>query len=251
MLALKHPHERDADIDMRAEDHTYTIKGECDYESCTTVVKNYFAKFDADGIIDRMMAKPDWPSSKYYGMTKEEIKDMWTRNGQAAAQYGTDMHALIEDHYNGMYRVVDEPEYAMFLDFLQDHAHMVPFRTEMKVYDEDIKVCGTIDMLFLNPEDGTLSIYDWKFSKEIQYKNNFKKKALAPLQHLDDCNVVHYSLQLNLYRTILERKYGFNVRDLALVFMHRNHGTSYVKVSVPFMDAEMKAVYETKGYALV
>ena len=61
-----------------------------------------------------------------------------------------------------------------------------------------------------NP-DGTLSIYDWKRSKDIEMKTPFKKNSvLYELRHLQDVNGVHYSLQLNIYKKILERNYNKN-----------------------------------------
>ena len=105
----------------------------------------------------------------------------------------------------------------------------------MRVYDEDLGLCGSIDMLFLNA-DNTLSIFDWKFAKEIQYKNDYGKTGFGPAQELDDCNVSHYSLQLNIYRTILERKYGFQVKEMCLVYMHRDLSDTYLKVYIPSMD---------------
>jgi hypothetical protein len=88
--------------------------------------------------------------------------------------------------------------------------------------------------LFQN-EDGTLSIYDWKFAKEIQ-THSYGKKGLSPVEHLNDCNTVHYALQLNLYREILERKYGYVIQDMNLVFMHRDLGDTYIKYPVERMD---------------
>ena len=48
------------------------------------------------------MKSPKWPESKYYGMTKEEIKKSWNDNGDNAAKLGTDMHKMFEDYYNGL-----------------------------------------------------------------------------------------------------------------------------------------------------
>jgi len=235
MLATINEHERDKDITFQENGHIYTIKGKNGYTSCTTWVKSFFEKFDANKIIDKMMAKPDWCNSKYFGMTKYEIKELWRKNGAEAATFGTQMHACIEHYYNGCMDESDMPEWAYFINFRNDHAHMEPFRTEMMVYDEDIKICGSIDMLFINP-DGTLSIYDWKFSKEIQY-NSFSGKKIQPV-NMEDCNLSHYSLQLNVYRIILERKYGFTIKDMFLVFMHRNLSDNYVKVPVGFIDMD-------------
>jgi hypothetical protein len=237
MLSQLNPHERDKDITFQEKGHIYDIKGDRFYKSCTTWVKSFFEKFDSDAIITRMMSKPDWSTNKYFGMTKKEIKDLWYKNGQEAAQYGTDMHAVIEDYYNGIIRNCDKHEYEYFKQFAKDHEHLRPFRTEMMIYDEDIRICGSVDMLFQN-EDGTISIYDWKFAKELNMTSSYRKKALPPFQHMDDCNYTHYSLQLNMYRIILERKYGFKIRDMYLIFMHKNLSDNYVKVEVETIDID-------------
>lgn len=243
MLALQNPHPRDKDITFQEEGHIYNIKGDKYYKSCTTWLKSFFEKFDADMVIRRMMASPKWPNSPYFGQTAEEIKATWTQKGAKSASYGTDLHAVIEDHYNGVVRVSEAPEYAYFQDFLKDHSHLVPFRTEMMIYDEDVRICGSVDMIYQN-DDGTHSIYDWKFSGKIDYYSAFGKKALAPISHLDDCNITHYSLQLNIYRTILERKYGLKIKELFLVFMHRELSSSYIKIPVSMMD--MTDVFATR-----
>ena len=243
MLAQKNTHPRDKDISFQEDGHIYTICGDKYYKSCTTWIKSFFEKFNPDAVIDKMMESPQWPDSKYFGMSKDEIKTTWSENGKKAASFGTGMHKHIEEFYNGIeLPESDEIELSYFKQFYQDHMHMVPFRTEMMIYDEDIRICGSVDMLFIN-DDGTLSIYDWKFSKEI-HTFSYGKKGMTPLNHLNDCNFIHYSLQLNLYREILERKYGFVIRDMCLVFMHRELSESYIKKSVERMD--MGPLLETR-----
>ena len=46
-----------------------------------------------------MMKSKNWKDSKYYGMTKNEIKILWKKNGAEAANLGTIMHYLFEYHY--------------------------------------------------------------------------------------------------------------------------------------------------------
>jgi hypothetical protein len=238
VLADVYPHPRDKDIQFQEEGHIYTIRGDKYYKSCTTWLKSFFEKFNPDAIIDKMMSSPTWESSKYFGQTREQIKTGWSENGKRAAEFGTAMHQHIEEFYNGVplpcYDGELEVELEYFNRFQSDHPELKPFRTEMMIYDEDIRICGSVDMLFLN-EDNTLSIYDWKFSKEIQ-QNSYGKKALPPIQHMNECNTVQYSIQLNLYREILERKYGYVIRDMVLVFMHRDLGDSYVKFPVDRLD---------------
>lgn len=235
MLAQLHPHPRDRDIEFQEEGHIYTICGKRHYTSCTTWTKSFFEKFNPDAILDKMMASPSWPTSKYFGKSRQEIKDGWSENGKQAAEFGTAMHKHIELFYNGIpLPQIASIELAYFDRFQSDHPELLPFRTEMMIYDEDLSICGSVDMLFQH-EDGSLSIYDWKFAKEIQ-THSYGKKALPPIEHLNDCNTVHYALQLNVYREILERKYGYRIRDMVLVFMHRNLFDSYVKFPIDRMD---------------
>ena len=97
---------------------------------------------------------------------------------------------------------------------MYDFPELKPYRTEGCVYYEELKLSGSIDMIFENP-DGTLQIYDWKRCKEISYDSSFGKFAKTPcISHLPDTNFWHYSLQLNVYRAILELKYGKKVTGL-------------------------------------
>lgn len=240
-LKDKNTHVRDKHIVFQERGHTYYIKREKGYTSVTTLIHNAFEKFNADNIIDKMMNSPKWSESKYFGMTKKEIKDSWNKNGKEAAKMGTAMHEMFEFHYNNVHQekieeYKDTTEYEYFTNFLQDHQDMVPYRTEWNVYHEDYKIAGSIDMTFIN-EDGTISIYDWKRCKKIEKNNNFNKKCLIDgLQHIDDTNYWHYTLQLNMYKHILETKYSVKVKDLHLVVIHPDNETNnYEKIRLPIL----------------
>ena len=94
ILSKKNFHERDIHIQFEEEGHKYSIKGDKTYTSVTTWLKQFFEPFNSDLIIDRMMKSPKWPTNKYYPMTKKEIKDLWRKNGEEAAQFGTANHRL-------------------------------------------------------------------------------------------------------------------------------------------------------------
>jgi ATP-dependent exoDNAse (exonuclease V) beta subunit len=244
-LATKNAHPRDKRIEFDEGPHVYTIDGDSSvtYTSVTTWNHTHFEHFDADKIIDQMMAGPRWPQSKYYGQTKEQIKKGWAENGREASSAGTKMHLDIEYHYNGAPRENDSVEYAYFRRFAADHAHLVPYRTEWCVFDEELRLSGSIDMVFQNP-DGTLAIYDWKRSKEIVKTSPWMKFALTPeIEHLPDTNFWHYSLQLNIYKYILERRYGVVVTELFLVCLHPNNANgSYQKIKVPILSNEVESL---------
>jgi hypothetical protein len=96
-------------------------------------------------------------------------------------------------------------------------------------------------MVYKKP-DGTLAIYDWKRSKEIKYENKFQS-CLEPIHHLPDTNYWHYSLQLNIYRRILELFYDVKVSELALVILHPNN-RSFKIIQLNIMEDEVNAMFE-------
>jgi ATP-dependent exoDNAse (exonuclease V) beta subunit len=106
-------------------------------------------------------------------------------------------------------------------------------------------------MIYENP-DGTLSIYDWKRSKEITTTNNWNKFALTEcISHLPDTNFWHYSLQLNIYKTILEEKYNKTIKDLYLVRFHSsNPDNTYDLLPVPFLKNEVTDLYEIRKQSI-
>lgn len=230
-LEIDNHHPRDDDVFFDEEPHIYYVKGKKISTSVTTFVHHFFPKFDADAIIDRMMNGRNWERSKYFGMTKEEIKQQWADAGTDATTKGTDIHKSIELFYNDCEPTTELPEFEMFKNFYEDHKDKLSaYRTEWVVYDEENDLAGSIDMVFKN-NDGTLSIYDWKRTKEIKKKNVYGGKGTGALKDYDDCNYVHYSLQLNVYKYILEKLYGVVIRDMFLVCMHPNYD-NYKKIQV-------------------
>ena len=247
-LKNKNPFKRDANISFQDKGHIYTIKhdgksgNDTGFTSVTTFVHSFVEKFDADKIIDNMMRSARWPDNKYYGMTKPEIKKLWTDNGIEASGAGTKLHYDIECIYNEMSVTNDSVEYKYFLDFKNNYSNLTAYRTEMLVYHEELRISGSIDMLF-QKEDGSLEIYDWKRSKEIVKVSKWNKWMNSPvISHLPDTNYWHYALQLNIYKAIVNEKYGMNVKDLYLVILHPNN-RSYLRIHVVDLQDEVKQLF--------
>jgi len=244
-LAQQNPHARDANISFEAGPHIYTIAGEPKdkYISVTTFNHAHFAAFDADAIITKMMAGKGWPKSKYFGQSRAEIKAGWERNRDEAATAGTNLHYQIEYYYNTGQTTGDTttPEYTYFQNFLAACPGLKPYRTEWMIYHEELKLAGSIDMVYEN-YDGTLMIYDWKRAKDIKMADAFAKYAITEcISHIPDTNFWHYALQLNTYKAILEEKYGKTVTKLALVCLHPDK-TNFQVIPVPILQDEMKAL---------
>ncbi len=276
-LATVNKHPRDDRIQFEEETHTYTIDGaRAGWTSCTGFLHNFFGHFDADAVIAKMMSSPKWYESKYFGMTAEAIKAQWAAKGKASSEAGTRMHLDIEHFYNalpaiweqsdGRERSVDidggiaamaeadqwtaagGAEWEYFCDYQRRYgSKFEPFRTEWLVFDEEHKVAGSIDMVYKKP-DGTLAIYDWKRIEELKTENRFQS-GLGPISHLPDTNYWHYSLQLNVYRYILQKHYGYVVSELALVVLHPNN-SSWRVAKLNFMDDEVASMMEARARAL-
>ena len=259
-LAVRNAHPRDARISFEEESHTYTIDGSKEgWVSCTGFIHGFFEEFDADAVIAKMMASRKWPESKYYGKTAEAIKAEWDATRDEAAAAGTRMHLDIEHWYNAdpignlaadAWEANPGPEWDYFQAYEQKWRipkGFTPYRSEWLVFKEDIKLAGSIDMVYAKP-DGTFAIYDWKRAKEMRYENSWQS-GKTPLDHLPDTNYWHYSIQLNIYRTLLEELYGVRVSELALVVLHPNNG-SYQVVKVNRMEEEVEAMFEVRAEAV-
>lgn len=253
-LANMNNHERDENITFKNDGHIYTIKhdkcpeGDKGFLSVTTFVKRLFNKFPADAIIDSMMWSKKWPLNKYYGMTKDEIKQLWSDNGTAAAEAGTKLHADIEYYYNGVDVENSSIEYEYFKKFREDYGDLKAFRTEWMIYHEELRFAGSIDMVYQGPENSLL-IYDWKRVKEISKNSRNNEWSKGEILNVPDSNYWHYALQLNIYKAILVEKYNMKVGKLYLVGLHPNNDT-YKRIEVKDLQKEVKELFAERAFKL-
>jgi ATP-dependent exoDNAse (exonuclease V) beta subunit len=268
ILIEKNKHLRDKNIQFFEEGHKYTILSDANskYTSVTTWCHSHFPHFDADAIIDSMMKGKGWKEGhKYWGLDANKIKSQWNINKDIVAEAGSDLHFEIECFHNNiqisneysnneLYEkyISDNPDYILnksiewqyFINFIKDNLNLKPYRTEWLVYHEDVKIAGSIDMIYEN-SDGTLSIYDWKRAKNITRINNYNKFAISKqICHLPDSNFWHYALQLNTYKTIIEQKYNKKIRDLFLVRLHPSaEELNYELIKLPDLSIEINDLF--------
>jgi len=216
-LAKLHPHKRDKYVKESpnyAQDHIYLIRGvphtEKGYKSTTTWLKQFFEEFDSDGVIDQYYDR--WqnnPNSKYYGMSKEEIKQAWEDNRDDAAIKGTNMHLQFEMWAN------DEPieyvqELPQFLKWIQDE-QIKPWRTEMTIYSPKYRIVGNVDLI-AQDKNGDFIIVDYKRAEPKEA--DFGKKCKGPMSKYSHTDATKHALQLEIYKKILEELYGIKIKGL-------------------------------------
>lgn len=257
ILWKRNPHPRDERIYFIEETHTYFVDGSSEGNLSTTkFLHAFFPHFDAEATIKKMMAGRNWTKSKYYGKTLKQIMAEWNENGRIASEAGTKMHLAIEQYLNDAghlipKEVLDTPEWKYFMSFWHDHGHDIePYRLEWEVFtDPQTKLTGSIDGVFRRKSDGKFLIYDWKRSKEIKSDNPFGGKGFPPVEHIQDTNYWHYTLQLNVYRWILETYYDMEVADMYLVILHPDN-KSYKRMRLNRLDDEVADMIQARRRAV-
>lgn len=277
-------HPMDDRISFEESTHTYTIDGESDYTSVTTFVHQQFPHFDSKKVIDSLLSPINvfrgktYPNKNKYRtnafqnvkneniqLSDEEINDLLNdTNSETYKQEakkisdewiqtstsGTKTHADIEYFYNELSVENDTKEYEYFLqfnrDFQAEFPNYRPYRTEWTVFYKDLKLAGSIDMVYENTEDGTLMIYDWKRVKEIKYESFNNEITTNPvLGDMPNVNFWHYSLQLNTYKGILEAQYGKKVTALRLVRLYPDAPT-YDIHECPDLQHEVLTLFDNR-----
>jgi hypothetical protein len=221
-------HPKDKDIEFDSVSHTYLVNKKPIQNSVTQIVDQYFNKFDADTVIAAMQNGPNWPRPEYTWrgepLTAEQIKKKWDDVGTYARNRGTWMHYNIETYLNG--EEIGGPldatlisELNQLYDFEKKELipnNIKPFRTEWSIGSESLNLAGTVDFVGRLPgADGKYVIIDWKRSPKLSSNmtNTWKNAKYSlipyspssysfrpPLNHLQDCDGMKYSLQLNIYK---------------------------------------------------
>lgn len=112
------------------------------------------------------------------------------------------------------------PEIYRVFDFYTERGYVI--YSEIGAFLMDYLISGTIDIFCYRPTD--FVILDWKTNRDgLKFEAGYYKKdkstipnqltnewvkkrqtMLPPLNHLDDCNGMHYSMQLSLYAIMAE-----------------------------------------------
>ena len=180
------------------------------------------------------------------GKSAAEIQQMWDANRREGANRGTWMHLQFEMWLNRIVVPADTPEMHMFLQFIRSLGGLTAFRTEWGIYGDEERLAGTIDFVARDAA-GDLLLFDWKRTKQIasKYTNVFKDMR-EPLEHLEDCAGSHYRLQLNCYKYLLEKYYGYSISGMFIVCTHPDNGDSAFVDKVPVMSDETEQLMQAQ-----
>ena len=197
-----------------------------------------------------------WKKSRQNNISQIKQLELWECKGNLSKEVGSFMHRQIQASFNDLpienfysfeylgseyhYQATIDisPELNYFRQFIKDY-DIKPFRTEWSIYDLDLKIAGTIDLICRN--DGAFDIFDWKRSEHINVSEHIYSYGINGMYNLGNTRYNKYCLQINLYRYILEKNYGIKVNNMFLVVLHSAY-SEYKVYNIPEKNEEMDII---------
>ena len=221
------------------EPHKYFI-GNRQLISVTTLIGKFTEDFDENY----------WSNVKSdeYGLPQQEVKHLWKYINKVGITRGSIVHDYAEHLFNN--KVFPYPKEKIqkifgcdpiLETYLKSRKHvdrfykvsfgrLIPIKVELVVCDEEFGIGGMVDLLFYNVEAKEFQIWDWKtnktfsgWSKEngVDIKDG-KANFTGPLLILKDNDINHYSLQLDMYKYIIEKNTGIKLGQSHLIWVSHN-----------------------------
>jgi len=221
------------DITFYDEPHKYFLDKK-ELVSVTTLIHKYQEDFDSDY----------WSNFKsdQYHVTQKEVLRAWKFINKKGTIKGSAIHDYTEKLF--LNKKFEYPEGIILKEFGFDpisgeyqttknhvdnfyndvQGKLIPIKTEYVVYDRESLIAGMLDMLFYNIRKKEFQIYDWKTNKDFTFEMK-SRHLLNDLFMLEDCDLILYSLQLGLYKYIIEKNTGVKLGKSYIVWFSHNNPT--------------------------
>jgi hypothetical protein len=211
--------------------HSYTSVDPSDktrWISVTTLIGALKQPFDSTNIAKKSSTSK---KSKWFGMTVDQIQEVWRKESDRACTLGNWYHDQREQDITNCDTIVRYEKVLPVIKPMQDEhgLKVAPSQKlmdgiypEHMVYMRSAGICGQSDLVEV--ADGYVHITDYKTNKEIKtesFRNweGVSQRMNAPVSHLDDCNLNHYNLQLSIYMYMI-LKHNPNLKAGKLIIHH-------------------------------
>jgi len=206
-----------SDISLNEANHSYVLNTnkKIKFISATELVDKQFPKFNSIEVSKRLTSSVP----KYMHLTAKQLRDKWKKK----RDFGTKVHHEIEENIltNVTPSTASGLRAIKWLNKTYKDYMLLP---EMIVFDEALKIAGTIDLMVVNISDNSCILIDWKTTEKLTF-NGFRGKTgiTSASKNLQDSKYDRYCLQLSIYRFLLEKKWKINV-DKSLILHLRDDG---------------------------
>jgi hypothetical protein len=226
------------DVTFYDEPHKYFLGGK-ELISVTTLIGRYHEEFNEEF----------WSGYKgeQFKTSPAEIVRAWKFINKKGTIRGSAIHDYAENLFQN--KKYEYPEQLILKEFGYDpvkytydickkhvdkfyntvQGKLIPIRTEMVVCDKDFLIGGMLDIIFWNVKAQEFQIWDWKTNKE--FSRECKERHLTDeLCMLEECDIEIYSLQLEMYKQIIEKNVPIKLGQSYLVwFSHNNENYEIIK----------------------
>lgn len=200
--------------------------------SVTTLIHRYQEDFDEEY----------WSADKagHYGMSQSEVKRLWRFINKKGTMKGSAIHDYAENKFQN--KIFTYPKQQILNEFGFDpirieydmtqkhvdkfyndcYGKLIPVKTELVMFDRELLIGGMCDIIFWNVKAQEFQIWDWKTNKEFttEQADRYLSEELYLLQ---DCDMEIYSLQLEMYKQIIQRNTSIKLGKSYIVWFSHNN----------------------------
>lgn len=235
--------------------HYYLCNGKRVGISTTGLISQYENHFDSETISQQVANKR--------GISQQEVLEEWRIENLHSTIKGSMVHEFAQSLWEGKEYVFDYSKIPKEIDidrlksdinklipqainFYNDYKDMYELiGCEVYLGDEDFDECGATDQILYNKYTGGIAIIDYKTNKKIERESYRHQKMLIPLNKFDDCNHIHYSLQLSGYKFKFEKNTKLKVDETFIVYFNIN-ADNYEIIEPLNMEKEVKEILELR-----
>lgn len=252
--------------------------------SVTGFIKSLFPEFNSANALKIMGQKKR--TTVYTNMSDEQILAYWKLKGEYASKMGTILHDYMDRYLKlaieqGCYpafpefppnqpfvvpegmpaelgdpigQVINPETLRRFIQTLIDR-ELEPIATEVCLYDDAMRLAGTTDGIFRSKTTGELWILDWKRMPKMLGPAPFSSWGHkgAPMEHYKQSKKLEVTIQLNLYRSLIQREgkqFPHPITHLCAVMIHPELRSGFKEVEFPIEEAmttELVEVLEARA----
>ena len=179
------------------------------------------------------------------------MRESWRYKARLGTTKGTITHKYLEDLWSGKVTT-----YNADLSFIKDQElfeeslgkmitnaesfyddfskKYLPIKLELVLGHDKYKIAGQCDALFYDMEHDEYVLCDYKTDKKFEQSNRFQRFK-KPLEQYEECEYNKYSIQLSMYKKIIEDNSDIKISEMIIVWLN-DKLDNYKLFYMPYID---------------
>lgn len=236
----RNSHHRDTDIRFDNQTQQYTCSNQT-LDNLKFFISTLFPNFDKTKYLER--------GKRETNQDYDTILKQWREKAEKTKQQERELRSNI-DYWFRTGHVLSDRSFVLFKEFANNQG-IFPFRTNWHIYDLDTRIAGSVDLATQNI-DGALILYALTTRSHIidnglPIKNNEDDiTAKEPISNIPDTLYYRFAMELNMLKYILEKHYGYTVRELRLGVFNKSNSKPYI-LRMPILKSETDKLIELRS----